>query len=314
MEKMKKHNLSILVFSVLVCILTGFYSCDYISNPIGPVPPPSDTCETVPFPATKPFRKVMVEDYTGHKCNNCPQAAISAHHLEEIFHDSVIIVAVHAGDFAKPTTTGTYVRNFQTVAGEIYNSKFAFQGYPNGLVNRKGSPSNFIKSHSSWAGEVNSILRTPIEADIKMIADYNTNDSMVCVNIQTTFLKTTPVGMEYSLCLMLLQDSIIAPQLNGSNIQLDYIHRHVLRANINGEWGEKISKDKPVVVNEPIASRYKFKLNADYGYEGKTTPKGQRIPCERKNCYLVAFVYEAGSPGVNPSYRILQAEEVKIIK
>jgi hypothetical protein len=308
MKKMKIKYLALLLF----CVLTGIYSCDYISNPLEDVviPPISDSCTTKPFPATKAFRKVMVEDYTGHKCSNCPQAAQSAHHLKEIFHDSVIIVAVHAGDFAKPVS-GTYGKNFKTEAGEAYNSKFGIQAYPNGLVNRKGAPSNFVKSHGSWAGEVNSILRTDIEADIKMLADYNNKDSMVCVNIQTTFLKATPVGQKYNICLMLLQDSIIAPQLDGSTQVLNYVHRHVLRATITDKWGEEISKDKPVIVNQPIINRYSFKLQRDYGYEGKLTPKGERIPCKRENCYLVAFIYEAGS---TPTYRILQAEEVKIIK
>jgi hypothetical protein len=308
MKKMKINYLALLFF----CVLTGIYSCDYISNPLEPTPPVVDTCESLPFPPTKAFRKVLVEDYTGHKCPNCPQAAISAHHLEDIFHDSVIIVAVHAGSFAKPVA-GTFGRNFKTEAGEAYDSKFGvyLQGYPNGLVNRNGGPSKFVKAHSSWASEVNSILRTELEADIKMKADYNTNDSMVCLNVQTTFLKATPVGQQYNLCVMLLQDSIIAPQIDGSNEILDYVHRHVLRATITDKWGDDITKGATPVVNVPILKRYSFKLQRDYGYEGKVTPKGERIPCKREHCYLVAFVYEAGT---NASYRILQAQEIKIIE
>jgi thiol-disulfide isomerase/thioredoxin len=304
---MKRNYLAIL----LLCALTGIYSCDYISNPAEPIPPPAD-CDTKPFPTTKPFHKVLVEDYTGHKCPNCPKAAISAHHLEEVYHDSVIVVALHVDFFAKPVPKEGYPEDFRTEAGDEYLKRFAFPYYPNGLVNRKDYLiKRAVKDHTTWSKEVRKVLDTLLEADIKIISDYNVANKNVCVSIQTTFLSPATAAGKYNLVLMLVQDSIVAPQLDDVVSVTDYMHRHVLRANINGNWGEEILNGSPVV-GEPILKKYKFELKSDYGYEGKLTPKGDRIPCVAKKCYLVAFVYQAGPEPI--SYRILQAEEVKIIQ
>ena len=304
MKKMKKNYLHILL---VFCALTGIYSCDYISNPVEPIKViDGGDCISTPFPTTKPFRKVLVEEYTGHKCPNCPQGAISASKLEETFHDSVIVISVHVDAFAKPASPD-FPEDFRTEAGDAFKVKFSFSGYPSGLVNRKDYPATPIKAHTSWASEVNTILRTPIEADIKMMSVYNSTDSTVCVGIQTTFLTNPPVTNKYNLCLMLVQDSIIAPQLDGSTTVADYVHRHAMRDNINGIWGEEISAGS-AVANDPIVKKYQFKLKKEYGYTGKVSTKGKPIACDRKKCYLVAYVYDVAT------YRILQAEEIKIIK
>jgi hypothetical protein len=302
---MKKN----LLYITLSALLSGIYSCDYISNPVEPAKSnDGESCISTPFPTTKPFRKVLVEDYTGHKCPNCPKAAISAGQLENTFHDSVIVIAVHAGYFAEATAaTGLYPEDFRTMDGDAYNTTFGFSGYPNGLVNRKDFPSgNAIKSHTSWASEVNTLLRTPVEADLKMLTEYDAKDSTVCVNIQTKFLAANSATQKYNLCLMLIQDSIVAPQIDGTTTIKNYLHRHVLRDNINGTWGDEILNGS-AAPTDAIVKKYRYKIKSQYAVN-TLKAKGSQLPCKPQNCYLVAFVYEVGT------YRILQAEEVKVIK
>ncbi|HRG37023.1 MAG TPA: Omp28 family outer membrane lipoprotein [Bacteroidia bacterium] len=280
---------------LLFSLLAGIYSCDYVSNPVEPTTNNNgESCISTAFPATTPFRKVLVEDYTGHKCPNCPQAAVSIKKLEQTFHDSVICIAVHADFFAKPDTK--YPEDFRTEAGEKYAVTFGFSGYPNGLVNRKDYPSNAVKAHTSWLSEVSTILRTAPEADVKLLSEYNSVDSSVCVNIQTKLLSTPSSTASYNLCLMLVQDSIVAPQLDGTTFIANYLHRHVLRDNINGIWGDSVLTNAKQ--GEPRLKKYKFKLQHDY----------KKVNCKPKDCYLVAFLFD------NSNYRILQAEEIKIIK
>ena len=61
------------------------------------------------------YRKVLVEDYTGHKCGNCPAAALKLLHLDTTYEDKVIPLAVHAGFFA--TTNAQYPTNLLSTAG-----------------------------------------------------------------------------------------------------------------------------------------------------------------------------------------------------
>lgn len=288
-----KNNFTLRI--LLYSLLAGIYSCDYVSNPVEPTTNNNgESCISSAFPATTSHRKVLVEDYTGHKCPNCPQAAVSVKKLEDTFHDSVICIAVHADFFAKPDSK--FPEDFRTDAGEKYAVTFGFSGYPNGLVNRKDYPSNAVKAHTSWLSEVSTILRTVPEADVQMLSDYNSTDSNVCVNVQTKLLSNPSLATTYNLCVMLVQDSIVAPQVDGTNTIATYLHRHVLRDNINGIWGDSVLTNAKK--DEARVKKYKFKLQGTY----------KNISCKPKNCYLVAFLYDSSN------YRILQAEEIKIIK
>jgi hypothetical protein len=295
MKKMKKTYLYI----SLLCLMTGIYSCDYISYPLEIVVEPVDTatCPVVTFPENpNPYRKVLLEDYTGHQCTACPQAAIKAAELEDQFHDSLIIVAVHVSYFANPSPPD-YPENFKTTAGDAYNLKFAFGGWPNGLVNRKDFPAGKqVKPFGNWGAEISGVLKTPVEADLQMDSYFNPKDSTVCISVQAKFLSMSLPSSDYKLCLFLLQDSIIAPQLDNGVYKPTYLHRHMLRDNINGTWGDSLLSGS--VIPSAIRHKYRYKIKKNY--------KG--VVCKPKNCYLVAFIYD------NKTLRILQAEEVKVIK
>ena len=50
--------------TLAIMVATILNSCDKVEGPVKEVlPPPSGN------------RKVLVEDYTGHRCGNCPRAA-----------------------------------------------------------------------------------------------------------------------------------------------------------------------------------------------------------------------------------------------
>ena len=278
-------------------MLSGICSCDYISDPYDRTKPDNNgsLCPDVTFPTTKSHRVVLVEDYTGHKCTACPQAAVAAEKLKDTYKDSIVVIAVHSGYFSD--TDNKYPENFQTKAGDEYSDKFGFAAWPNGLVNRVDYPKNqHIKSFGSWGAEVGKILRTNQEADIQISSEYSTADSNACISVQTKFSSVSVPSSTYKMCLMLIQDSIVAPQLDGGIYKPTYLHRHMLKDNINGTWGDSLSTG-PVTL-EPIVKKYRYKVKHDYN----------GVLCKPKNCYLVAFVYDL------TTLRILQAAETKLIK
>ena len=52
---------------------------------------------------TNTNRNVLIEDYTGHHCNNCPNAATIAHDIEVANPTRVFVASIHAA----PSATGT---------------------------------------------------------------------------------------------------------------------------------------------------------------------------------------------------------------
>jgi hypothetical protein len=282
---------------------TWIQSCDYVANPneaIGSTGGP-DTNSTVHE------RRVLVEDYTGHKCTACPQAAIVANSLIQTYGEKVVVVGIHAGFFATPTTpsgapTGSYKTDFRTAAGDAYDDPVYFGisgvGNPNGMINRKDySPTtgSHVKSHTTWAAEVSALLALEPTADITITNTYNSSTRSLSTNLVSEILSDTITSGTYKLVVMITQDSIIDWQLDaGVNIP-DYVHKHVLRDNINGTWGDTLVSGT-VTPHSPITKNYVYTLPA--AYKGNT--------CDENHCYVVAFIYNTAN------YEVLQAAEAKV--
>lgn len=294
-----------IVFIVLGTMLISFGACDYIDNPIPPTANSGDACPDEIFPVNNsPIRKVLLEDYTGHLCPNCPAAAtIIEDDIVAVYGEKVIPVSIHAGPFALATGS-PWTNDFKTAAGDNYNSSSNFHisslGNPNGMVNRIDydlTTKAHIKSKDKWVSLVDSLTQKVPEADIQIKNIYDDNTKKVCVHIETKFL--TALTGKYNLVVLLLQDSITGPQKNGSATISDYVHRHVLRAAVNGEEGdgEEIAGDTTTIINgTKIYKKYEYEVLSAY----------KNIPCDVSHCHILAFVYNA------TTREVLQAEEEKI--
>ena len=132
---------------VAVVILISFIiSCDFVKNANPPVEPNSGTGNVTPGIV---YRKVLIEDYTGHKCGYCPPAGDTLAYLEKKYTGKIIPLAIHAGQFANINLT--YPTDFRTTVGNAYDTEFgnSMAGNPNGLINRIGfGTGSFIKSYT----------------------------------------------------------------------------------------------------------------------------------------------------------------------
>ena len=82
------------VYIILACVALMLISCDEVSR--------DDRLTFVEPPEAG--RAVLIEDYTGQYCVNCPRATEEIERLVEQYGDSVVIaVAIHSGPFSKKT-------------------------------------------------------------------------------------------------------------------------------------------------------------------------------------------------------------------
>lgn len=282
----------------IFCLIAGYISCDYMSAPYPRATPNNNgDCQDAIFTKNpNPHRIVLLEDFTGHKCMNCPQGAEVAKTLKEQFKDSLIVVAIHAS-MNNSMVDKNYPENFETDAGNEYMKFFNIKSWPSGMVNRIDFPKNAQKkSIFAWGPEISKQLKNSVDADLQIISQYNAADSSTCISVQTIFQSASVPDGEYYIILYLTQDHIIAPQANGTIKVDNYEHNHALRDNITSTWGDLLIKG-PVVL-APIVKKYKYKVRSMY----------KNITCIPQNCHLVAFIYDKNS------YRIIQAAETKLIK
>jgi hypothetical protein len=193
-------------------------------------------------------RKVLVEDYTGHKCGNCPRASRALYDLKAIYGDRLVIMAVHAGGFATvfPPSAPYYTYDFRTPEGTELDTDFGISaaGNPNGLVNRRQVNGNYILSSTSWASEIGNVLNdaTPVPVKITIENSFDAGTKVLQTEVKTEMLST--LQGSYKLSVFMVEDSIVNWQKDYDASPEDiefYVHREVLRGSMNGTYGVDVT-------------------------------------------------------------------------
>lgn len=237
-------------------------------------------------------RKVLLEDYTGHYCGNCPRAADVADALEKKYGKNIVVMAVHAGFFADKHSG--YTANYKTPAGSEWRTYYGITEFPNGIINRKsyeegGSP---ICGYTKWETVVPKALKDTYWMSLNIDA-RKTGDSTIAVNVKGQMAQDYPQTIKISV--MLLEDSIIGKQLDYRSVQehnTNYEFKHMLRASLNGTWGD-VLKVGPVKAKEEVSfSVSNFRLKA---------------PWRHHQLSVVAFAFD------EKTREVLQVEKVHLV-
>ncbi len=262
-----------------------FISCDKIEGKF--IEENNSLCGDASLPV--PIKKILVEDYTGHKCGNCPRAAEQTEVLLSVFCDHIIPVSVHVGYFAKPATGDKYTEDFRSEAGNFFNDYFGNDnaGLPNGMVNRMAYNNNTILPYTDWSAAIATQLDDAPQVDIRMENNYSLEGRQLKTKITCGFL--TDISKTLTLSVFIVEDSITAwqkdYQATPDDIP-DYIHRHVLRKNISAIWGDDITGSTNK--NSFFIKKYDIKLDEAYN---------------DRHCLVLTFV------SYKETKEVLQAEE-----
>ena len=249
-------------FYLLIFIVFGLFSCDKVENPIPPVfgdvdwslyPGDSndyltlynfDNPETNWSTNYNTKKYILLEDYTGHKCTNCPDAAIIAEQLEDDTSLNVILVAIHASpDGSFQATDDVFIDDFTTEAGDTYVTEMpGMFANPMGTINRKNTGLNNSVWHlvGSWENAVNQENNQVLLANIQIKKNHFASTNGLFIHTETEF--KSDMNGNYHLVIFLIRNSVIAPQkMSNGSTNYNYNHHSVLTDNINGVWGTEIS-------------------------------------------------------------------------
>ena len=129
-----KTKILLLVF--IAFTLTSIYRCDKIEEPFNK-----------PVQIEQSAIKVILEDFTGHRCGNCPKAHRELESIMENYGENVIPIAVHNSDHFTDTNTD-FPTDFTCSAANALGEAFDVNSKPKGMVNRKGADGKKLKSFS----------------------------------------------------------------------------------------------------------------------------------------------------------------------
>lgn len=296
---------SLLLLLTVVLLLPA---CDYVSVPQQVV----DTNGSGPQDTA--VRKVLLEDYTGHFCPNCPRAAEAIHTLETTYEDKVIAISIHAGDFAKPASqyglpntqppppSNSFPEDFRTPEGNEWNTQFNLFAYPLGMVNRTPDPSttNLLSQHAEWNTLVSQQLAKAPTAYLKLIPTYNTTTRSLDLTVKGTILRDT--AGTFMIKTVLVEDSVYEWQLDedASPEWMQYYHNHMLRTSIDNPGsggGDTAITGTSIMANSTFTRTYNnIQISPNFNDE---------------HLHIVTFVYYyETTPALN--VQVLQAEKVKL--
>ncbi|PLX05443.1 MAG: hypothetical protein C0594_07280 [Marinilabiliales bacterium] len=285
----------------IVLAVFSFSSCDVLEEPYmvdtstnqnqNPDTSTNDTVRTY-------YQKILVEDFTGHKCQNCPRGHRTIEQLHNIYGDTMIAISIHCGYYSVPAASGTeFTYDFRTDVGDElggdgvndYYGFYGIQGYPAGLVQTLAKES--LSGNDTWGGQVSTIDRSTCNIGIWIETEYDEPNHQASATIETEFLNDVTEPM--NLTVYIIESGIINWQVDIDDPHVhveDYEHNHVLRGSFNGTWGESISTGN--LAGDKLVNTYTMDMGSDW------------VP---ENCAIVAFIYNSNT------LEVLQVEEKHLI-
>lgn len=256
-------------------------------------------CEEEPVPIpdfSSGKRRVLVEELTGVKCPACPNGTRELVRLQGIFgKDSLIVVSIHAaGNFSVPFTNPPGLDFRFPQAQELANLLGAPDGYPAAAINRRkvapNATSLYVLPFTSWAGIIGGEFQKTYGLDL--LLENNFNPATRQLDMKVTLGANDPLPGENRLTLLITQDSIVNPQIDGATTIPEYVHRHVLRHIVTSPSGDPIAE--ALNAGTVLEKTYSFTLPADWVAE---------------HCSVVAYVHHGG----DPDREVLQAVESHVV-
>lgn len=238
------------------------------------------SCEEIP-PTITPCqtdRVVLVEEFTGIDCVNCPTGAEKLKSITQQNPGKVIVVGIHAGYFAVDHN-GFYLN---AVDGESLEANYLgpVTGYPAATVNRKvfANESDHVTTLGKWAGHISQELCERAIMDIDIVPAYNksTRELSVVVNVAPKDFVNDVADNDLALTIMITEDDIVGYQKTPTGIDMDYVHKHVLRDVLSTNYSGDVLFTKGMALEAKQQTVQDYALPANW---------------EADNCHIIAFIH-----------------------
>ncbi len=208
-------------------------------------------------------KRVLIEDFTGQWCVNCPDAAELIELMQDEYGaDNVIAVGIYGGNMGK-LPNGTPLPLY-TETGDWYYTHWGVTTQPIGMVDRQG-----LIGTSAWPEAVYNNIQKQAEIMLEAECAYDEASRNVGIAVAADGLA----NITGSLQVWLVEDSVVSVQLLTGNVtDEEYMHNHVFRATVNGQMGDDIS----IIQGERVEREFTYEISQDWKPE---------------NMSVVAFVY-----------------------
>lgn len=220
-------------------------------------------------------RVVLLEEFTGINCGNCPDGHRVAARLMAAQPGLFIPVCVHAGHYARPASDQP---DFRTAYGEALNGRFDVNSYPSGVINRQsvGQTDGYMLSRSAWPSAAHDVSAELSAVNVRCAATYGGSDRVLDIEVAGV-LTADVADLPLAVSVVMLESGIQGPQAGG-RVGDEYVHRHMLRdCIVDARAVAAKAKGEAFAIDE------RYTLPADFN----------SVECRPERVELVAFVTDA---------------------
>lgn len=249
---MKSTYNKILAGSFLLTAAIAMTSCDYVASDERYIPGDPIVAE----------RAVLLEDFTGQMCVNCPDAHTVIEQLEEQYgKDKVIAVSIHCGDFGISTERTNFEKNnvgLMTAEGNAILQTYSISSFPMGVINM-GQPEIYDLWPTSVRNGLQKATDVTIDLEVEYIADEKDGENGYygTINVKADVLSSSDHAG--NIQFWILENDIVAMQRTQTTTIPDYVHQNVFRAQVfSGVRGQDLylKADMGQTIEGSIATRW----------------------------------------------------------
>lgn len=245
---------------------------------------------------TAQARMVMMEEFTGVTCPNCPRGHLEIASIQAQHPDRILAVSLYYDGLGQTRPVeGVTRQNFRTAdATSLADGIFGgVSALPSASIDRVPVGGITLPSFVGWAGAVETRIGIPAPANVQVTSEYEEGTRTAIIRVRIAY--TTTVTKKQAVTLLLTEDSLVDAQEYPDRIDTFYNFKHVMRDAVTAPTGEPmldgISKEAGRVYERTFVYPVKAEWNA-------------------KHCKLVAIVHNAESG----DKEVLQAAEAKLVE
>jgi len=234
-------------------------------------------------------KNVMMEEFSGVKCPNCPTGNAKSKEIHLENPSRVTIVTVHSNSLASPFSGDQDLRSDD--ADELVNVLGPLGAKPSTFINRSKlqDPNKTV-----IAGDPTSMTlwKTYVDAELAKTVPVKLSLETIYVDVEKRkfrykiVLEFAEAMQNINLGFLLTESEIETQQLDGVTHLEEYTHEFVLRDFISSILGEALTEN--IVANTVIIKEFEIDLNDfEARSDGKyTNPADWKID----NMELIAFI------------------------
>ena len=195
---------------------------------------PAQTAET---------RNVLIEDFTGIQCVNCPASHVIIDNLIASTGGHVVGVALHTSFQDDPLPDSKQVltsNDAQTLLSYMVDPGFKPCGAVDRIVHNTSFGNAILDVKDDWSGYTTNDLTVPTPVNIILSKTYTAATQTATIDVELHY--TAAQTDSDKLSIFLTEDSIVTSQLLSDNSDdSTYVHNKVFRGAVTNILGDKIN-------------------------------------------------------------------------